>query len=149
MAGNSKTKRSKSRSQEGRQKKEDRLLPCYISRSLQPPPQEKEKPNKGRRYRRASLPSFISSSIYSTKSPSSAYQISVLFLLLLGSNDGQVHVVEDLDGVDVKQTLLRRHEAEVDGVRERPHGPRSHDTLDQVILDLGHELARRLARGDA
>lgn len=42
---------------------------------------------------------------------------------LLRANDGKEHVVEDLDGVDVQQTLLGGHETEVDGVRKRPHSP--------------------------
>lgn len=74
--------------------------------------------------------------------------IFYLFFILLGADDGQEHVVEDLDGVDVEQTLLGGHKLEVDRVRQRPHGPRAHDSLDEIALDLGGDLAGRRSRGD-
>jgi len=68
---------------------------------------------------------------------------------LLGADDGQENVVEDLDGVDVQQALLRGHVLEVDRVRQGPHGPRAYHPLDKVALDLGDDLARGVAGSDA
>lgn len=68
---------------------------------------------------------------------------------LLGSDDGQEDVVEDLDGVDVQEALLGRDKPEVDRVSQRPHRPRAHDAGDEVVLDLGDDLAGGRARGDA
>jgi hypothetical protein len=41
-----------------------------------------------------------------------------------------------LDGVNVKQSLGSRDEAEVDGVRHRPHSPGSLHARPEVVLDV-------------
>ena len=70
------------------------------------------------------------------------------YVALLRPDDREENVVEDLDGVDVQEALLRRYELEVDRVGQGPHRPRAHHPLDQVALDLVDDLAGGVARRD-